>query len=125
RALCFCARGLPWLPGDLASATVAAHATDVGDECYLRYLARRLDRDSGRTIQHRQHHSWFHRGSLLDDKRRRWFRDHRPHVEDVQAQRAREKRLATDLTDANLLHRTKLPARVNLLHPRIKGDESP
>ena len=46
-ALRFRARGVSGLPGDLASAAVTAHAFDVGNECYLGHLARRIDRHGG------------------------------------------------------------------------------
>src|ERR1044071_5244973 len=54
-ALRFRTRGLPGLPGDLASAAAAAHAFDVGDKRDLRYLAGRFDRDRRCALQHGQH----------------------------------------------------------------------
>ena len=84
RALRFRARRVSWLPGDLACAAAAAHAADVGDECHLRHLAGRFDRDCRRALQHSQHDPRFHRRRLLDHKRSRRIRDHRSHAEDVQ-----------------------------------------
>jgi hypothetical protein len=54
RALRLRAGGLPRLPGDLARAATAAHASDVRDERHLGHLARRLHRHRGRGGQSRQ-----------------------------------------------------------------------
>ena len=93
RALRVCARGVSWLPGDLASAAAVAHASDVCDQCDLRHFARRIDRYCGGALQHRQHDSRFHCCRLLDHERRGRFRDHRSHVEDVQTERDLPKRI--------------------------------
>src|SRR6185436_2397968 len=96
-ALCFRPRGVPGIPGHLAGPTTAAHTIDVGYECYLGHLARRFDRDCRSPAQQAEHDSWFHRCGVRDNERRRWLRDHRSDVEDVQAEGSDEERIVPQI----------------------------
>jgi len=83
RALRFRPRGLSWLPGYLARATVAAHAADVGDKCYIGYFARRIDRHGWGGLQQGLHATGFHRRVLFNHQRRRWLCDYGSDAADV------------------------------------------